>query len=72
MVDPVDHAWDMAAQLEEEGPEDLQTRPVVDEYGQEREDQSQEDEEHFDHGASPQLCVLLGLLGLLDFFGFST
>jgi hypothetical protein len=49
LVDPVDHTRDVTEQLKQKSPEHLNARTFLDQYGQERQDQSQEDEEHFDH-----------------------
>src|ERR1039457_1049230 len=48
-VDAVDDAGDVAQQLQQEGPEHPPGRPLVDEHGQEWQEETQNDQENLAH-----------------------
>ncbi len=49
LIDPVDHAGDVATELQEEGPQHLEARTVLDEDGKEGKKEAQDDEQNLDH-----------------------
>src|SRR5580692_4050317 len=52
LVDAVDHAREVAQQLEQEGPQHFPAQPIVDEHGQERQEETQNDQENLAHRTS--------------------
>jgi hypothetical protein len=48
-IDAVDHAGDVTQQLQQEGPGHPPGQPLVEEYGQERQEETQDDQENLDH-----------------------
>jgi hypothetical protein len=53
LVDPVNHAGDMPAELKKEGPEHLEARPILDEDRKKRQKEAEDDQEDLYH---PNIC----------------
>src|SRR5450432_2419651 len=52
LVDAVDHAREVAQELEQEGDEHFPAQPVMDEHSQERQEEAQNDQENLAHRTS--------------------